>query len=94
VARLPHLSNDHDPFWDMDGKQARHSRLRRRVVRRALLILVVLIAVAIAARLPAVDATEVITGYGRPILAGAIFAVLGVSVLLGLLRIRIASHRR
>ena len=94
MARLPHLSNNHDPFWDMDGKHARQSRLRRRIVRRSLIVLVALIAVAIAARLPAVDANEIITGYGRPILAGAIFAVLGASVLLGIARIRIANRHR
>lgn len=94
MARLAHRSNHHDPFWDMDGKNARQSRLRRRIVRRASLILVALVAVAIAARLPSVDATELIAGYGKPILAAAIFAVLAASVLLGLARIRIASRRR
>jgi hypothetical protein len=78
----------------MDGRSARRSRVRRRVVRRALLVLVAVVAVAIAIRLPAVDATEIITGYGRPILAGAILAVLAASVLLGLARIRVASRRR
>ena len=92
MTRLPGSSRAHDPYWGMDGPTASHARLRRTIVRRAGLLLLALVVVGIATRLPAIDATAIVTGYGKPILAGAIVAVLGAAVLLALARLRVA-HR-
>jgi hypothetical protein len=88
MAPLSLASGRHDPFWDMDGKSARRSRLRRRIVRFAMLAIVVLAVIAIATRLPTVDPSFLLTGSGRPILAAAIFTLLGATILLGLSKLR------
>lgn len=83
MSRLPFTSSRHDPFWGMDGKGARNARTQRRLVWYAGLVVAVAIAALIATRLPSVDPQFVMVGGGRPILAGAIFALLGASVLIG-----------
>ena len=44
-----HAADHHDPFWDMDGKGARRTRLRRKFVRTAvyLVALMTLLAASI-----------------------------------------------
>jgi len=82
----------HDPFWDMDGKASRRARLRRKFVRYGtLLVGALLIAVAVT-RLPAIDPQFLIFGDGRPILFGALIALLGSTILIGLAWVRRGSH--
>ena len=88
MARLSLASGRHDPFWDMDGKSARRSRLRRRIARIVKLAIVLVALIAIVTHLPAVDPAFLLTGSGRPILAAAIFALLGATILLGLSKLR------
>ena len=82
----------HDPFWDMDGRSARRARLRRKFVRYGtLLVGASLIAIAVT-RLPAIDPQFLIFGEGRPILFGALIALLGSTILIGLAWVRRGSH--
>ena len=87
----------HDPFWGLDGKNAQHARLRRRVTRfvtlAILAILAVLLVALFATRLPTVDPQYLLTGEGRPILAAAILTILGSTMLLGLARLRHPAQR-
>jgi hypothetical protein len=72
----------------MDGKGARRVRSKRRFVQAAVWFLVVLALAAVSTRLPAVDPEYLIAGGGRPILAGALLAMLGAAALLALSRVR------
>jgi len=92
---MPQLtrSPDHDPFWDMDGKGARRSRLRRRFVRSAVLVIAVLAVGVLITRLPTVDPQYLISGDGRPIMAGALLALLGSSILIALAWMRKTADR-
>jgi hypothetical protein len=90
----------HDPFWGLDGKNAQHARLRRRVTRfvtlailAILAILAALLVALFATRLPTVDPQYLLTGEGRPILAAAILTILGSTMLLGLARLRHPAQR-
>lgn len=85
MARL--FSRRPDPFWD-DGRGARRVRLQRRIVRLGVAFIAVVLLVLLVTRLPAIDPAFLTTGGGRPILAGALLALLGSSVLLGLARMR------
>jgi hypothetical protein len=85
VARL--FSRRPDPFWD-DGRGARRARLQRRIVRLGVAFIALVLIVLLVTRLPAIDPAFLLTGGGRPILAGALLALLGSSVLLGLARMR------
>lgn len=85
MARL--FSRRPDPFWD-DGRGARRARLQRRIVRLGVAFIALVLIVLLVTRLPAIDPTFLLTGGGRPILAGALLALLGSSVLLGLARMR------
>jgi hypothetical protein len=82
------LAGRHDPFWDVDGKGARRSRIRRRFVRASVALIAVLVVAVVVTRLPAVDPQYLVSGDGRPILAGALLALLAAMVLVALARMR------
>ena len=82
----------HDPFWDMDGKAAHRARLRRKAVRAVLVLLVVLTIGMLGTSLPAVDPAFVLSGEGRPILAGALLTLLASTILIGLSWMRRPAH--
>jgi hypothetical protein len=90
---LSAASTRRDPFWGVDGKCASRSRLRRRITRYVMLAIGVVLVAVLATRLPAVDPQFLISGEGRPILAGAIFALLGSTILLGLAKLRGPANR-
>jgi hypothetical protein len=92
MPQLTH-SADHDPFWDMDGKGARRARLRRRFVRYAVLLIAILAVGVLVTRLPTVDPQYLISGEGRPIMAGALLALLGSSILMALAWMRKTTDR-
>ena len=92
MPRLTRSSNRHDPFWDMDGAGAKRSRSQRRFARYATWLIALLVLAVVATRLPSIDAEFLVSGAGRPILGGAIFALLAASVLLALGKMRTPNH--
>jgi hypothetical protein len=88
-----HAADGHDPFWDIDGKGARRTRIRRKFVRTAVFLIAALVAVVLVTRLPAIDASFLMVENGRPLLTGVIFALLASTILLGLIRLRRSAHR-
>lgn len=82
----------HDPYWDVDGKGARRSRLQRRFVRWGVRIVAILVIVVLVTRLPAVDPAFLASPEGKPILGAAIMSLLAATVLLGLARMRHGSR--
>jgi hypothetical protein len=92
VPRLSFASKGHDPFWDMDGTGAQRSRKQRRVARYLTWLIGIIVIGVVATRLPSVDAEFLISGAGRPILGGAILALLAASVLLALGKMRSSNH--
>ena len=92
MPRLSLAPHRHDPYWDMDGTGARRIRNKRRVVRLAAWFVLIVALAFIATRLPAVDPDYLIAGAGRPILAGALMALLGAAALLALARVRHVSR--
>jgi hypothetical protein len=92
---MPQLTrpNDHDPFWDLDGKGARRSRLRRRFVRSAVALIAVLVLGLVITRVPTIDPQYLISGDGRPVLAGVVLTLLASMILIAVARMRgAASH--
>jgi hypothetical protein len=91
---LPRLSlaPRHDPYWDLDGAGVHRLRTRRRAVRTALWFAVVLTLAFVATRLPSMDSDYLIHGGGRPVLAGAMLAILAAASLLALARVRHVSR--
>ena len=81
-------SSRHDPFWDMDGKGARRSRLRRRFVKAAVALIGVLVLGLVISQLRTIDPQFLISGDGRPVLAGVLLTLLGSMILLALARMR------
>ncbi len=92
MPRFTPSSNSHDPFWDLDGEGARRSRSQRRFARYATWLIALLVVAVVATRLPAVDTDFLINGGGRPILVGAILALLCASVLLAVGKMRTPNH--
>lgn len=92
MPRLTRSSNRHDPFWDMDGAGARRVRTQRKFARYATWLIALLVIALVATRLPTVDVAFLVSGAGRPILGGAILALLGASVLLALGKMRTPNH--
>jgi hypothetical protein len=86
-------SRRHDPYWDLDGEGARRVRARQRVVRYAMWFLLLVALAIVLTRLPSIDPTFLLTGEGRPVLAGALMALLGSAALLALARVRHVSRR-
>ena len=93
MTRLSPSGRHHDPFWDMDGKSARRTRLRRKFVRTATLLIVVLLVGVTGTRLPAVDPAFLMSGEGRPIVAGALMALLASTILIALTWMRRSTHQ-
>ena len=83
MPQLTRPPGHHDPFWDMDGKGARRSRSDGGSSATRCAVAVLAIAVVVT-RLPTVDPQYLITGDGRPIMAGALLALLGSSILIAL----------
>ena len=92
MPRLTRSSNRHDPFWDMDGAGARRVRTQRTFARSATWLIAILVIAVVATRLTTVDVAFLISGAGRPILGGAILALLAASVLLALGKMRTSNH--
>ncbi|HEX2754235.1 MAG TPA: hypothetical protein VHM48_02155 [Candidatus Limnocylindrales bacterium] len=92
MSRLSLTLHRHDPYWDMDGAGARHQRTKQRVVRIAIWFTLVAALAYVATRLPAVDPDYLISGAGRPILAGALLTLLGAAALLALAHVRHVSR--
>jgi hypothetical protein len=76
----------------MDGAGARRSRSQRKFARILTWLIAILVLAVVATRLPSIDAQFLISGPGRPILGGAILALLGTSVLLALGKMRNPNH--
>jgi hypothetical protein len=91
---IPSRSTDrHDPFWDMDGKGARRVRLQRRLMRSAMLLLALVAVAVLVSHIPTIDPEFLVSGGGRPILAGMLLALLGTSILIALSRMRHTPDR-
>ncbi|HUQ79009.1 MAG TPA: hypothetical protein VM427_09100 [Patescibacteria group bacterium] len=93
MPRLTRSSKRHDPFWDMDGAGARRVRSQRRFARYATWLISFLVVAVVATRLPSIDPEFLVSGAGRPILGGAILALLAASVLLAVSKMREPNHR-
>lgn len=92
MSRLSVASRRHDPYWDIDGAGARRVRTKQRVVRLAVWVVLVAALAVIATQLATIDPEYLIHGGGRPILAGALLALLGAAALLALARVRRVSR--
>jgi hypothetical protein len=92
VTRLSHAPQRHDPYWDLDGSGVRKSRLQRKAIRRIVTLLGIVLIAIVVTRLPPVDPAVLMSPEGRPLLAGALLCLLGVSVLLALARMRYVSR--
>lgn len=92
MRRLTLTPNHHDPYWDMDGKNAHRSRILRRFAHWAKILIVVLTLALLATRLPSIDPSILTGPAGKPILAAAIFSILGAAALLAVARIRSVSR--
>lgn len=76
-----------DPFWD-DGRGARRARIRRRIVRSLVVVIAIVLVAVVVTRLPAIDIEFLFNGGGKPIMAGAMLALLASTILVGLSRMR------
>jgi hypothetical protein len=76
----------------MDGAGARRVRTQRKFAKYATWLIAILVIAVVATRLPTVDVAFLISGAGRPILGGAILALLAASVLLALGKMRNPGH--
>jgi molybdopterin/thiamine biosynthesis adenylyltransferase len=92
VSRLSPTLRRHDPYWDMDGAGVQRRRTKRRVIRMAAWVVVVLALAFLATRLPSLDATYLLQGEGRPVMAAAMLGLLGSAAILALARVRNLSR--
>jgi hypothetical protein len=92
VTRLSRAPKQHDPYWDLDGTGVRRARDQRKSVKRGAMLVAILLVAFLATRLPAIDPSVLASPEGKPLLAGALLSLLGVSVLLGLARMRYVSR--
>ncbi|MEA2518041.1 MAG: hypothetical protein QOF49_121 [Chloroflexota bacterium] len=88
MPRLTRSPDRHDPFWDLDGAGAQRVRKQRRAARYLTWLIAMLVVGLVATRLPSIDAQFLISGAGRPILGGAILALLAASILLAIGKMR------
>ena len=63
-----------DPNWGLQGRAAERSRHTQRMARRAIYLLSAIILGLVLARLPSVDAGQLVTGPTRPVLFGSLGA--------------------
>lgn len=84
---MPSFFARRDPFWE-DGRGARRARIRRRIVRIGVLLIAAILVATVVSRLPAIDPSFLLTGDGKPLMAGALMALLGSAILLALARMR------
>ena len=78
----------HDPYWDLDGANAQRQRTKQRVVRAVAWCVILLALVFMASRLPTIDPEFLLRGEGRPVMAAALFGLLGAAAILALARVR------
>ena len=88
MSRLSPTLRRPDPSWDLDGAGVQRLRTKRRVVRSAIWLVVIVALAFLATRLPTVDPTYLIQGEGRPVMAAAMLGLLGSAAILALARIR------
>lgn len=85
-------AHHHDPYWDMDGRSARRSRLRRQIIRFGVRLVAILAIVVLVTRIPSIDPTVLTAPEAKPILAAAVLSMLAVFMLLALAKMRSADH--
>jgi hypothetical protein len=93
VSRPSIVQRRHDPYWDLDGAGAQRLRTRQRVVRAAAWLVILLALAFVATRLPSIDPEFLLRGEGRPVMAAALFGLLGSATILALARVRHTSER-
>jgi uncharacterized integral membrane protein len=84
---VPSFLNRRDPFWE-DGRGARRVRTQQKIVRFGVLLIAVTLIAVVVTRLPAVDPSFLTGDAGRPIIGGALLALLASCVLVGLAKMR------
>ena len=92
MSRLSVAPRRHDPYWEMDGADARRLRTKQRLTRMAAWVVLLAVFVFVATRLPSIDPDFIVHGGGRPILAGALLTLLGAAAMLALARVRRVSR--
>ena len=92
MSRLTLAPNRHDPYWDLDGANAQRHRIKQRVVRAVAWFVILLALAFMATRLPSIDPEFLLRGEGRPVMAAALFGLLGAAAILALARIRNTSQ--
>jgi hypothetical protein len=93
VTRLSPAPDRHDPYWDLDGVGARRARDQRKSIKRIAMLVAIIVVTFLVTRLPPMDPAVLTSAEGKPLLAGALMALLAASVLLGLARMRYANRR-
>jgi hypothetical protein len=88
VSRPSIAPRRHDPYWDLDGANAQHLRTRQRIVRGVAWFVILLALGFMATRLPSIDPDFLLRGEGRPVMAAALFGLLGAAAILALARVR------
>jgi len=91
VTRLSLAPNRHDPYWDLDGANAQRHRTKQRIVRTTAWLVILVALGFMATRLPSIDPDFLLRGEGRPVMAAALFGLLGAAAILALARIRNTS---
>ena len=87
---MPWFVERRDPFWDVQGQNARRTRTRQRIVATMVVALSATILVLILDRLFTVDAGQILVGPGRPLVFSALVAdVLACALILA----RELTHR-
>ena len=74
---MPPSTRRRDPYWELEGQNVRRTRTARRVVGTLVVGLSCVILALVLARLPTVDAREVLFGSGRPL----VFVAAGADLL-------------
>ena len=88
MSRLSLAPNRHDPYWDVDGAGAQRLRTKQRLVRAAAWLVILVVLGFMATRLPSIDPEFLLRGEGRPVMAAALFGLLGSAAILALARVR------
>ena len=93
MSRLSAAPRRHDPYWDVDGANAQRHRTKQRLVRAVAWCVILLALAFMASRLPSIDPEFLLRGEGRPVMAAALFGLLGSAAILALGRIRNTSQQ-